>query len=292
MLKGRQRGGLFLCLGRRLKVWQTIHVKVDYTKMHGAGNDFVVIDDRSKTFAVEDMEGIQAMCSREAGIGSDGLILLQPSLCAAFRMRFFNPDGAEVSMCGNGARCIARFAVDLGLVKNRFKIETAAGVLEAQMNRDQVCLQLGEWQEATLDICLTDEYQLDVIDTGVRHAVVWLYDMNEVMAMNLDVLGALIRHHSFFSPEGTNVSVAAVDKQGIIHLRTYERGVEGETLACGTGALAAARLAVVRGVCSFPVEVRCRSGEKLMVDDAEGCMVLSGRAVNMEEGVWSGGDRV
>ena len=175
--------------------------------MHGAGNDFVVIDDRSKTFAVEDMEGIQAMCNREAGIGSDGLILLQPSVCAAFRMRFFNPDGAEVSMCGNGARCIARFAVDLGLVRNRFKIETAAGVLEAQLNRDQVCLQLGEWQEATLDICLTDEYQLDVIDTGVRHAVVWLHDMNEVMAMNLDALGALIRHHSF-SPEGTNVSVA------------------------------------------------------------------------------------
>ena len=87
------------------------------------------------------------------------------------------------------------------------------------------------------------------------------------------------------------MSVAAVDKQGGIHLRTYERGVEGETLACGTGALAAARLAVVRGVCSFPVEVRCRSGEKLMVDDAEVHGTL-GRAVKMEEGGWCGGDRV
>ena len=273
-------------------MWQAIHVNIDYTKMHGAGNDFIVIDDRSKKFAVEDMEGIQAMCNREAGIGSDGLILLQPSLCAAFRMRFFNPDGAEVSMCGNGARCIARFAVDLGLVENRFKIETAAGVLAAQLNRDQVCLQLGKWKEATLDLCLMDKYHLDVIDTGVQHALIWLNDISEVISMNLDALGALIRHHSFFSPDGTNVSVAAVDKQGGIHLRTYERGVEGETSACGTGALAAARLAVVRGLCSFPVEVCCRSGEKLVVEDVEGCMVLSGSAVKIEDGVWSGGDRV
>ncbi|HBO87162.1 MAG TPA: diaminopimelate epimerase [Verrucomicrobia bacterium] len=272
-------------------MWQAIRVKVDYTKMHGAGNDFVVIDDRSKTFAVEDMAGIQAMCNRETGIGSDGLILLQSSGCAAFRMRFFNPDGTEVSMCGNGARCIARFAADLGLVESRFEIETAAGVLEAHLDGDRVCLRLGRWQEATLDVWIMDKYHLDMIDTGVRHTVMWLHDLDELMVMDLDAFGALIRHHSFFSPEGTNVSVAAVDEQGEVHLRTYERGVEGETLACGTGALAAARLAVVRGFCSFPVEVRCRSEEKLMVDDAEGCMVLSGRAVKMEEGVWSGGDR-
>ena len=273
-------------------MWQARRVKIDYTKMHGAGNDFVVIDDRSKTFAVGDVARIQAMCNRETGIGSDGLILLQPSTCAGVRMRFFNPDGTEVSMCGNGARCITRFAADLGLVEERVEIETGAGVIEARLDEDRICLRLGEWQEAEFDVCVTEAHRLDLIDTGVPHAVMWLDDLDAVGEMELDTVGALIRYHSFFSPGGTNVSVATVDEKGGVHLRTYERGVEGETLACGTGALAVARLAVLRKKSDFPVVVFCRSGEILTVDDEAGFAVLMGCAVVVNKGCWEDGNRL
>jgi diaminopimelate epimerase len=273
-------------------VWQVKGVKVSYTKMHGAGNDFIVVDDRSKTFAVEDVARIRAMCNRETGIGSDGLILLQPSRYASIRMRFFNPDGGEVSMCGNGARCITRFAADLGLVQTRIDIETGAGVIEAHLDRDRICLRLGEWQEADLDVCVTEDYRLDVIDTGVPHAVMWLKNLNAVEEMELESFGALIRYHSFFSPDGINVSVATVDEAGGVHLRTYERGVEGETLACGTGALAAARLAVLRKKSDYPVEVFCRSGEVLTVDSQADCAVLMGGATVVNKGCWEDGSRL
>ncbi|RZO84806.1 MAG: hypothetical protein EVA58_05510, partial [Kiritimatiellaceae bacterium] len=150
----------------------------------------------------------------------------------------------------------------------------------------------GVWQSECLDVELACGWRVDLLNTGVAHAVHWVRSVKELELLEWERMGSLIRWDDYFQPEGTNASAAVVDEQGVLSIRTFERGVEGETLACGTGALAAARLAVVRGACSFPVEVRCRSGEKLMVDDVEGCMVLSGRAVKMEEGVWSGGDRV
>lgn len=263
-----------------------------YTKMHGAGNTFVVVEDLAGKFEGGNGALVRAICDADAGVGSDGLLLVQRSEDADVRMRFYNPDGCEVAMCGNGARCLAWLAVNAGLAGERLRMETGAGVLTAEVRGEWVRLEMGAWQSECLDVELACGWRMDLLNTGVAHAVHWVRSVKELELLEWERMGSLIRWDDYFQPEGTNASAAVVDEQGVLSIRTFERGVEGETLACGTGALAAARLAVVRGACSFPVEVRCRSGEKLMVDDVEGCMVLSGRAVKMEEGVWSGGDRV
>jgi diaminopimelate epimerase len=165
-------------------------------------------------------------------------------------------------------------------------------VLSAEVKGEWVRLQMGEWKSECLDVELGCGYRVDLLNTGVAHAVHWVNGVAELQRFEWEKAGLLIRSDKHFHPEGANASAAVVDASGVVHLRTFERGVEGETLACGTGALAAARLGVLRGWCSFPVEVMCRSGESLVVDDAAGFMVLAGRAMKMEEGVWSGGDWV
>ena len=266
-------------------------MSVVYTKMHGAGNTFVLVDDLAGQFECQNGVLIRAMCDADEGIGSDGLLLVQRSDCADVRMRFFNPDGSEVAMCGNGARCVARFAVEAGLAKEPLRIETEAGVLLAEGQGEWVRLQMGKWKSEYMDVELACGYRVDLLNTGVAHAVHWVSGVSELQCLEWEKAGSLIRSDKHFRREGSNASAAVVDERGVVHVRTFERGAEGETLACGTGALAAARLAVVRGWCSFPVEVMCQSGDTLIVDDVSGSMVLAGRAVKVEEGVWYGGDR-
>jgi len=267
-------------------------MSMPYTKMHGAGNIFVLVDDLAEQFESQNGVLIRAMCDTGSGVGSDGLLLMQRSDCADVRMRFFNPDGSEVAMCGNGARCLARFAMEAGLAKEALRIETGAGVLSAEVEGEWVRLQMGEWEQEYLEVELACGYRVDLLNTGVAHAVHWVNGVADLQRLEWEKAGLLIRSDKYFHPEGSNASAAVVDVSGVVHLRTFVRGVGGETLACGTGALAAARLAVVRGWCSFPVEVMCRSGDTLIVDDVSGSMVLAGRAVKVEEGVWCGGDRV
>ncbi|MFM1550795.1 MAG: diaminopimelate epimerase [Lentisphaeria bacterium] len=262
---------------------------IAFWKMHGAGNDFIVVDDRDKMFPAVDRHWLQAVAHRNTGIGCDGFVLVQNSDTADFRMRFLNSDGGEVEMCGNGARCVARFAARCGITAAKMSFDTGAGTLHAEvLENDQVCLQMTDpfdWRlERSFEI--NERMQsYDFVNTGVPHVVIKVDDLD------LDVLayGTAIRHHPDFQPDGTNANFITCSGPQSLSLRTYERGVENETLACGTGVVAAALIAAQRGWVSPPVAVCCASGSKQTVDfnlNAEGArdVTLTGPAVFIFEG--------
>jgi len=264
-------------------------MKISFVKMHGAGNDFIMVDDRGLTFPVDDSHFIRRIAARSTGIGCDGVILLQPSETADVRMRFMNPDGSEVDMCGNGARCIAQLAFSLGCVPARMTIETQAGQVHAVVSGDDVCLELTPPSDLELDLDLGLDATSDFVNTGVPHVVVWVDD---VQAVDLIKLGRATRHHVRFAPQGTNANFAKVEPDGTLTVRTYERGVEAETLACGTGATAAALVAARRGWVALPVAVHCASGCDLVIDSKAGKTTLSGNAVKVFDGEIEYGNRL
>lgn len=257
--------------------------------MHGAGNDFIIIDDRSLTFPFEDKAFITSITSRRTGIGSDGILLLQASDSASIRMRFINPDGAEQDMCGNGARCLARFAFDLGAADEHMDIETEAGLVKAEITGDLVCLDLTLPTDLRLDLPVKSEWPVDFINTGVPHAVAWVDD---VRGVDIAAHGPMLRAHPFFMPDGANANFAKVCGEGAVTMRTYERGVEAETLACGTGAAAAAILAVERGKAKFPVTVHCAGDHDLVINRVRGIPSLLGGAERVFDGELDYGNRV
>jgi diaminopimelate epimerase len=264
-------------------------MKIPFTKMHGAGNDFIMIDDRDLIFPLDDAQFIREITARNTGVGSDGVILLQPSETADIRMRFFNPDGHEVDMCGNGARCVSRLAFALGAAPAGMIIETRAGPVHAEVLSDGVCLELTPPVDMELDLDLGPDMKSDFINTGVPHAVVWVDDVH---AVDLLTLGKAIRYHQRFAPEGTNADFVQVEPDGTLTVRTYERGVEGETLACGTGAAAAAVVGAQRGRIALPVAVHCASGFDLVINSVEGKITLTGNAVNVFDGEIEYGNRL
>lgn len=264
-------------------------MKIPFTKMHGAGNDFIMIDDRELTFPMEDRAFIAEIASRRTGIGCDGILLIQPSHSADFRMRFMNPDGREVDMCGNGARCIAKLAHELGMVGKTMSIETGAGVLKAALAGDLICLDLTDPKDLRLGLDANLEWSLDFVNTGVEHAVAWVEDLQ---AVNVPVFGKRIREHALFSPNGTNANFAQIEDDGSISVRTYERGVEAETLACGTGATAVGLLAAERGWVNLPVTVHCAGGFDLVIDSSAERTTLTGGAVKIFKGTVEYGNRV
>jgi len=257
--------------------------------MHGAGNDFILMDDRPVRFPCADSALIRRLCDRHAGIGSEGLLLVQPSTHGNFRMRFFNPDGVEASMCGNGARCIARLAHDLGAAPAGMHIETAAGILKADVLSDAVRLQL----PAPMDCQCHQTLELDnqavryhAIHTGVPHAVV---ETQALDSLDVRAIGGAVRHHPAFAPEGTNVDFMAITGPQALRVRTYERGVEAETPACGTGITACALIAGRLGRVTSPVRVTCKHGDTLEVNyrmstDGFGAVTLLGPAVYVFDG--------
>ncbi len=264
-------------------------MKIPFTKMHGAGNDFIMVDDRALLFPVNDTEFIARISSRRTGVGCDGLLLIQPSDRADLRMRFINPDGGEQDMCGNGARCIAKLAFDRGLVSKTMVIETGAGLVQAEILGSQVRLGLTDPVDLKLGLDAELEWPVDFVDTGVPHGVVWV---NEVQLIDLYVLGAEIRYHSLFKPNGANANFAVIEADGSISIRTYERGVEAETLACGTGATAVAVIGAERGLVNFPVTVHCAGGFDLVIDSVQGTTTLSGGAETVFAGEIEYGNRV
>jgi diaminopimelate epimerase len=266
-----------------------IFMKIPFVKMHGAGNDFIMVDDRALTFPLNDALFIQQISARGTGVGCDGVILLQPSDAADFRMRFINPDGNEVDMCGNGARCIAQWAFSLEAAPARMTIETQAGPVHAEVSNEEVCLELTPPADMELDLDLGLDRLSDFVNTGVPHAVVWVDD---VQAVDLIKLGRAIRHHQRFTPQGTNANFAQLEPNGTITVRTYERGVEAETLACGTGAAAVAVVAARHGWVALPVAVHCASGCDLVIDSKAGKTTLSGNAVKVFEGELEYGNRL
>lgn len=264
-------------------------MKLRFWKMHGAQNDFVLFDDRRGIFPAADSAFIARIAARHSGIGSEGVILIQKSKTADFFMRFFNPDGGEADMCGNGARCAARLAFELGAAGEKMTIETKAGPLKAQIMRKGVRLWMTEpsgWKlNAQIEL---DDRNLtyDFVNTGVPHAVIRTADLRSVDVCGT---GAAVRRHRDFWPSGTNVNFLEVLPDGGLSVRTYERGVEAETSACGTGVTACGLIAAKHGWVKLPVKVRVAGGDVLVVDgkltaDGVRLVTLTGPAEHVFEG--------
>ncbi|MBN1163614.1 MAG: diaminopimelate epimerase [Candidatus Krumholzibacteriota bacterium] len=268
---------------------------LEFVKMHGAGNDFIMISDLAEAFdGSRDL--ISSLCAPHRGIGADGLILLRASAEADFRMRYFNRDGGEADMCGNGARCAALFAYNSGLAGKSMVFQTNAGKVEADITHDGVRLLLGEVNDLRLNIELEDlEAKAGFAVCGVPHAAVldeagsgWSGD--EFLSW-----ARAIRHHRAFQSAGTNVNLVTVISKHNLQYRTYERGVEAETLACGTGAAAVAVITSHMHLTASPVSCLTSGGDVLLVEfeqrpgGAVNCR-LTGPAVTTFRGRLSIGD--
>ncbi|TAN38252.1 MAG: diaminopimelate epimerase [Verrucomicrobia bacterium] len=240
-------------------------MKIPFWKMHGAANDFILVDDRAQTFPAADQAWLAQIMARHTGIGSEGLLLVQPSQQADFRMRFFNPDGGEAEMCGNGARCIARFAHDRGVAPANMQIETVAGEVRADILGARVRLHMPPPRDWQLNQRLTAEgraWTYHFVNTGVPHVVL---EADDLAVVDVARVGAAIRRHAAFAPRGTNVNFIHVEPDHAVRVRTFERGVEAETLACGTGMVACALIAGKLGRTTPPVRVQPASGDELEV---------------------------
>ena len=262
---------------------------IPFFKMHGAGNDFIVVDDRGRAFPMADTAWIRRIAERRTGIGCEGILLIQPSETAAFRMRFINPDGGEVEMCGNGARCIARLAADIGAAPPNLSIETIAGRLEATVRGDRVRLRMTDPQDWRLERTLELDgrtWPYGFVNSGVPHVVC---RVERVDAVDVARTGSAIRRHPDFQPAGANANFIEITGPSALRIRTFERGVESETLACGTGIVAAALVAARAGWVQPPVRVVPRSGDALTVafaaDGDTICnVILDGPAVHVFRG--------
>ncbi len=234
--------------------------------MNGAGNDFLLVDNRAGTIRLS-REQIVRLCDRHRGVGADGVMLLVPARSgkADWAWDFFNSDGSTGEMCGNGARCFGRFVRRTTGVERDFTFETEAGVITASFTGDRVTVNLTR----PTDLKLNEKVKLAAgdttihsLNTGVPHAVLYVPDADQAMVMQL---GPEIRRHAHFAPRGTNVNFAQVLGPNHIRVRTFERGVEGETLACGTGVCASAMISArVHGFRS-PVKVQVQGGDTLEV---------------------------
>jgi diaminopimelate epimerase len=214
-----------------------------FYKMSGHGNDFIVLSGNGIGTDMDWKEWAPRWCSRRTSVGADGLLIIEPSEKADFKLRIFNSDGSEAEMCGNGARCAARFAAVKGIAKSSMTFETMAGVIGATTEGDMVSIQLTEPKVVNSDIKLDINGTLlhvCAINPGVPHSIVFRDHVMEMHADEVVKMGRSIRNHPTFGPEGTNVDFVEVMGPSLIRVRTYERGVEAETMACGTGAVASA----------------------------------------------------
>jgi len=245
-------------------------VPLKFAKLQGTGNDFIIINNLGGQFndfciRVKEEDLVRAICSRRTGVGADGLILIEDSQVANFKWRFFNADGSPAEMCGNGMRCVARFAYEEGLAPERMKVETDVGIVEAEVLGRDVRVKLTPPKDFNLNL-KAEGLTVHYVNTGVPHAVVFV---DALELVDVEDVGRRLRFSPTFSPAGANVNFVEVRLDRIL-VRTYERGVEAETLACGTGAVASALIAARLFNLSSPVEVEVRSGERLKVYFDEG----------------------
>ena len=240
--------------------------RLPFFKMHGGGNDFVLIDHREHLIPeAEYSRFAQRVCAPRVGVGADGLILIEASDRADFRWRFFNADGSEAEMCGNGARCAARFAVMHKLGGQRLTFETLAGLISAEVTNHQVKVTMVDVGDLRLNLSIPLEGSTltgHFLKVGVPHVAVPVDNLEEVPIRQW---GREVRFHPMFQPAGTNVNFVRVKDSHTLEVRTYERGVEDETLACGTGAVASAIISASLGKTASPVAVQTRGGEILTV---------------------------
>jgi len=238
---------------------------IPFTKMSGTGNDFIIIDHRQPFLAAVDLpEFARLVCRQKFSAGADGLILIEEDESEDFRWQFFNADGSRAEMCGNGARCAARFAYRLGIAKATMRFRTMAGVIAAEIVGSGVKIQLTPptnlQMERSLDLGEVTKTVYSV-NTGVPHVVCFVDDLALVPVTER---GRIIRYHEVYQPAGTNVNFVQATSDGL-SVRTYERGVEGETMACGTGAVASALIATKIGLAKSPVRITTSGGEKLVI---------------------------
>ena len=263
-----------------------------FLKMHGAANDFVVFDHRAP-FLPEPLRAlVRRLCDRRRGVGADGVLLLERDSEFDFAMRYFNADGDPADFCGNGARCLARLALDLGLGRaGEVRFRTAAGVMNARRDdRGGIDLHFGvvarPGDALEVEAC-GRRFSGQLVRAGVPHFVT---AVERVEAVPLDDWGAALRRRPVFGAEGANVDFVALLSPSRVAMRTYERGVEGETLACGSGAIASALWAADAGETS-PVTVLTAGGDELRVSfraGAEGWDVtLGGPAEVAFAGTWT-----
>lgn len=238
---------------------------IPFARMHGSGNDFVVIDDRAGKLRAHRRALAQALCDRRRGLGGDGLVLLGQGAAGHVGMIYVNADGNDGEMCGNGAGCAIRRASEIGLFSGRHTtLDTDAGVIGADLDGWRVTMTMTDPKDERLHLSIpTSEGTLTghYIDTGVPHVVIFVAD---VAPVNVGGLGPEIRHHPLF-PRGCNVNWAAGLGDNAFRMRTYERGVEAETLSCGTGATAIALIAARLGLARPPVTIQASGGGKLTI---------------------------
>ncbi|MDO8947713.1 MAG: diaminopimelate epimerase [Desulfocapsaceae bacterium] len=244
-----------------------INFPVPFTKMSGAGNDFIVIDHRVSLIPeAEQAEFVRKVCRRMFSVGADGLILIEKSELADFRWRFYNGDGSVAEMCGNGARCAARFAHSRGIAGASMSFETLAGIIKAEISDDDsVRLRMTAPCDFKTNLSVVLDGQeriLSFVNSGVPHAVLIMEEDDEVPVREW---GKIVRFHPLFQPAGTNVNFVQKIGENTIRVRTYERGVEDETMACGTGAVASALFTAVSGMVQSPVAVITSGGERLTI---------------------------
>jgi diaminopimelate epimerase len=242
-----------------------------FFKMNGAGNDFIIVDNRDLSLSQElDADTIAALCDRHRGIGADGLLAVEPAQKGAdFRFRYYNADGGEAEMCGNGARCFGRFTAHLGeIVLKKVTFETIAGTLAAEMIGDDVRIAMSEPKDLQLHtptLVPGLEAALHFVNTGVPHVVTFLASAEALDECDVFTHGGVIRNHPAFSPAGTNANFAAILAPDHISIRTFERGVEDETLACGTGMVACALVHHLLTGATSPIKVDVEGGDTLEI---------------------------
>lgn len=240
-------------------------MKIQFTKMSGGGNDFVVIDNRAGALSHDLPVLAKKLCDRKRGIGADGLLVLASDPTLSFRMRYLNADGSSAAMCGNGARCIARFANLLGVAPNTMNFITDAGPVTAVVWQEGVEVTMMAPTGFRKDLSVKaagKTWKADFISVGVPHAVITVPDIQKV---NVEEAGRSIRFNRLFKPKGTNVNFVQIKNRKTLLVRTYERGVEGETLACGTGVTASAAVLGLRGKVSPPVTCHTAGGDALKI---------------------------
>lgn len=239
---------------------------IPFWKMSGSGNDFVVIDNRRRVINGNVAKWAKKLCHRQFGVGADGLLLLEPDKTEDFRMVYYNADGSRADMCGNGARCMAYFAHARGVVGTFFRFRTDAYPVGARVVGDGVQVSLADARDyrSVVKVRVGGKvYRPSFLNTGVPHVVLFVPDLAKV---DIPRLGQALRFHRAFGTKGANVNFVQRLGPRRLRVRTYERGVEGETLACGTGVVASAIAAGLRGLIRSPVRCVVSGGNALEVN--------------------------
>ncbi len=246
-------------------------MKLRFKKMSGAGNDFIVIDNRAGRIR-NGSHLARRLCDRHWGIGADGLILIEPSTKADYQMKYYNADGSYGGMCGNGGRCAALYCFSAGIANKSHTFEAVNHLYRAAVNQSSVALRMIEPTNLILDISLKTSFgaiPAHFVNSGAPHVVVDTQRIKQHFQKLDDgpvlELGREIRYHQIFQPEGTNVNFIEILGTKSVRMRTYERGVEAETLACGTGAVATAIIASVKYGMNSPIYIHTKSKVTLKV---------------------------